>query len=214
MLGGSMQVNKLIKTVQEQGRSNVPRYLYHITTKGHYNKMVKDGFINTSRDVGDESLRGVFMFDLKNFTKRWCFSGFDCIDWQLSFAKALLLKIAQKSSDVVLLRIPTRTLPLNKLRCRSQLSQDTKGVNAVKQKHYTRKKQAIEYIYQKSIPMKYVQKVGEVDTKVDLSDFSKSKNAINNFDIIQLLADFCHNQPESQCIEVAKKNSSEFKKII
>ena len=61
--------------------------------------MLKDGFINASHDANPiTNLSGVFMFDLKNFTKRWCNTGFKFDKTNpFSLAKGLLLKRAAPS---------------------------------------------------------------------------------------------------------------------
>ena len=70
-------INPIIKN-QPTGRHNIPRYLYHLTTKENYNSMLKDGFIKTSHDVElSSNLEGVFLFEMINFVKRWGSTGFD-----------------------------------------------------------------------------------------------------------------------------------------
>ena len=218
IVGAKMQINNLTEHSQTFGKHKIPRYLYHLTTKENYNNMAKDGFIKISEDVGVETLQGVFMFDLKNFTKRWFHTGLDYIDWTLSLARALILNTLLKSSEIVLLRIPTNNLQPNLLKCRCQDEQGecnitTEGVCATKQKHYTRKKYAIEYIYQKNIPINQVEKIGEINTKLDLQDITNIKNKLKNVNTLQILTDLFKQQPEKKCIELAKNNSSKFRVI-
>ena len=58
----------LIQSAQKalgKNNSKIPKYLYHITTKSHYNSMLESGVIKTSKDVSPMSnLNGVFMFDM------------------------------------------------------------------------------------------------------------------------------------------------------
>lgn len=109
-------VTNLAKTVSarsQNGQSAVPRFLYHITSKKNYESMLKDGFIRTSQDAADmTNLNGVFMFDLKNFTKRWCNTGFSMGDDFLTLAKSLFLKGSSKTSNIVVLKVPTKKLTL------------------------------------------------------------------------------------------------------
>ena len=59
-------------TDTQLGRRNLPRYLYHITTENNYQQMLKDGYIKGHHDLDlNTHLSGVFLFDLKNFSKRW-----------------------------------------------------------------------------------------------------------------------------------------------
>lgn len=58
--------------ITKSGKPNLPRYLYHVTSRKNYEAMLKSGEIRTSHDAClSSSLEGVFMFDLKNFAKRW-----------------------------------------------------------------------------------------------------------------------------------------------
>ena len=146
----------------KSGRRNIPRYFYHVTNKKNYEIMLKDGFIKASHDARVESnLNGVFMFDLKNFTKRWCHMGFDIGENPgenfLTLAKGLFMKSSSNSSDIIVLRIPTKELPLDKLKCRIQggtnisLSHAFNGDIVTRQKHYTRKRLPVEYIFDGNI---------------------------------------------------------------
>lgn len=210
-----------------KGRCNVPRYLYHVTSKANYEKMLQDGFIKKSHDFAqDTNLNGVFMFDLKNFTKRWCNMGFyigeNTQENIFSLAKALFMKTSSKTSDIVALRIPTRSLSLGKLKCRVQgvnltLSHANNGDSALRQKHYTRKKQPIEYIFEDNIPLNCVEKVGEADSGVILEDLLKENvSGVSLYEKInpkELLAKLFKGQPEEKCIEISKNSTIEFKSL-
>ena len=159
------------------------------------------------------------MFDLKNFTKRWCNTGFKFDKTNpFSLAKGLLLKSASNNSDIVVLKIPTKDLPLDKLKCRTQdITSNisdfhaSNGDFAVRQKHYTRKKQPIEYIFQESIPMSSVQKIGEANTGTTLENITE--DTYKKFDIKQILAHLFKGQPEEKCINLANSSNIKFKDL-
>ena len=115
-------INPIIKN-QPTGRHNIPRYLYHLTTKKNYNSMLKDGFIKTHHDAcATLNLDGVFLFEMINFVKRWSSTGLS-IDWlkkPFLLLDALILQAATKNPEIVLLKIPTKNFLLEKLRCRVQ----------------------------------------------------------------------------------------------
>lgn len=107
--------------------------------------MLKDGYIKGYHDEDIRTnLSGIFMLDLRNFTKRWMTTGIDCGEQLLTFAKCLIMQASKDDSNIVALKIPTKTLNLSKLKCRSQISENnihiTNGDFATNQKHYTRKK--------------------------------------------------------------------------
>ena len=218
----SLNAAQRILPSRKGGRRSVPRFLYHVTSKTNYESMLKDGFINASHDANPiTNLSGVFMFDLKNFTKRWCNTGFKFDKTNpFSLAKGLLLKSASNNSDIVVLKIPTKDLSLDKLKCRTQditsnpsISHILDGDFAIRQKHYTGKKQPIEYIFQEPIPMSSVQKIGEANTGVSLENMINimDPDMYKNFDIKNTLTNLFKGQPEEKCINLANSSNIKFK---
>ena len=181
-----------------------------MTSARNYESMLKDGCIKTSPDafIGN----GVFATELTNLFKRWRVNK----SWQnQSLQENLLQQVSKGSDDIVILKIPTKSLDSEKLVVRSQnklcgmisrkefapLDRDidtkfalrkdvkgwlsslrsyikrnmetfekpeivehlTSGASANRAKHFTRKKEAIEYIYLDNIPVKYVEKIGQVN---------------------------------------------------
>lgn len=210
----------------KNGRRNVPRYLYHVTSKKNYEGMLKKGVIKAGQDAALESnLNGVFMFDLKNFTKRWCHMGFDIGENPgenfLTLAKALFMKNSSKTSDIVVLRIPTKGLPLDKLKCRIQggvnpsdisMSHVMNGDIATKQAYFTRKKHPIEYIFQGNIPMSGVQKAGEANTGVILEEMIDA-STYNKLKPLEILKNLFRGQPEEKCVQIANNSSIKLKNL-
>ena len=105
-------VMQIIKTI---GKHKIPRFIYHMTNKGNYESIIRDGVIKTSRD---ELLgRGVFTTELTNFFKRWRKNS----SWENnSLQERLLQQISKGEDEIVILRIPTANLDSDKLVIRSQ----------------------------------------------------------------------------------------------
>ena len=114
-------INKILSMLRSKGceinkanPNKIPRFLYHLTTKSNYEKMLKTGAMNPSK----EGLCGenIFMLDIKNFFKRWT-----KFNLGGSHQKRLLAHVSGANrEDVVLLKIPTKQLQREKLGIRSQ----------------------------------------------------------------------------------------------
>lgn len=201
-------------TSTQLGRRNLPRYLYHITTENNYQQMLKDGYIKGHHDLDlNTHLSGVFLFDLKNFSKRWTTMGIDLGDKLFTFAKGLIMQASKDDSNLVVLKISTKTLSQNKLKCRNQLTDskthNTYGDFATNQKHYTRKKNAIEYINEGNIPIQNVTKIGEANVGFNLHKAMEnlSENIFDKIDVKKILQNLFKNTPEGKCINIATKET-------
>lgn len=201
-------------TGTQLGRRNLPRYLYHITTENNYQQMLKDGYIKGHHDLDlNTHLSGVFLFDLKNFSKRWTTMGIDLGDKLFTFAKGLIMQASKDDSNLVVLKISTKTLSQNKLKCRNQLTDskthNTYGDFATNQKHYTRKKNAIEYINEGNIPIQNVTKIGEANVGFNLHKAMEnlSENIFDKIDVKKILQNLFKNTPEGKCINIATKET-------
>lgn len=200
-------------TGTQLGRRNLPRYLYHITTENNYQQMLKDGYIKGHHDLDlNTHLSGVFLFDLKNFSKRWTTMGIDLGDKLFTFAKGLIMQASKDDSNLVVLKISTKTLSQNKLKCRNQLTDskthNTYGDFATNQKHYTRKKNAIEYINEGNIPIQNVTKIGEANVGFNLHKAMEnlSENIFDKIDVKKILQNLFKNTPEEKSINIIAKN--------
>lgn len=201
-------------TGTQLGRRNLPRYLYHITTENNYQQMLKDGYIKGHHDLDlSTHLSGVFLFDLKNFSIRWTTMGIDWGDKLFTFAKGLIMQASKDDSNLVVLKISTKTLSQNKLKCRNQLTDskthNTYGDFATNQKHYTRKKNAIEYINEGNIPIQNVTKIGEANVGFNLHKAMEnlSENIFDKIDVKKILQNLFKNTPEEKCINIATKET-------
>lgn len=200
-------------TDTQLGRRNLPRYLYHITTENNYQQMLKDGYIKGHHDLDlNTHLSGVFLFDLKNFSKRWTTMGIDWGDKLFTFAKGLIMQASKDDSNLVVLKISTKTLSQNKLKCRNQLTDskthNTYGDFATNQKHYTRKKNAIEYINEENIPIQNVTKIGEANVGFNLHKAMEnlSENIFDKIDVKKILQNLFKNTPEEKSLNIIAKN--------
>lgn len=201
-------------TGTQLGRRNLPRYLYHVTTENNYQQMLKDGYIKGHHDLDSSThLSGVFLFDLKNFSKRWITMGIDWGDRLFTFAKGLIMQASKDDSNLVVLKIPTKTLSQNKLKCRNQLTDskthNTYGDFATNQKHYTRKKNAIEYINEGDIPIQNGTKIGEANVGFNLHKAMEnlSENIFDKIDVKKILQNLFKNTPEGKSINIATKET-------
>lgn len=194
--------------ITKSGKPNLPRFLYHITSKKNYESMLKSGEIRTSHDAYlDSNLEGVFMFDLKNFAKRWTstFFKFKESDDKFNLGSALVCK----NSDIVLLKVPTKKMNVDKLKVRVQ--DETKvdyhtlnGDSAKFQTLYTRRKKPIEYIYNQNIDISDVQKIGEVNLNINLDNRSELIEFMQKRPFETLLKLF-NGTPEEKCVQKMQK---------
>lgn len=205
------------------GKHKIPRYLYHVTTKKSYEKMLETGSI---KDLQACDGRGVFLFDLRNFVKQWKETK-EVVEQPRTSLLALIsgTKLIG-SGDIVMLRIPTSILDARTLKIRRQkllrcgaagqqeyINQQTKnpykiseslkemiamdGETALNAKLY-RQKEAIEYIATHSIPIDKVQLVGA--TKLDGAAV-KMANA-DKKDMPEVWKALTVGQPESNVFEL------------
>lgn len=191
------------RIIEKTGKPDIPRFLYHVTSKENYNSILKNGMIKTSYDCCPVSdLNGVFMFDMKNFSKRWANTWIDIAKYHVNLGKALMTKNIMgsaefsKSKEIVLLKIPTKKMDINKLKIRPQdrgmLDASNIGLlngdSAIYQSIYTRRKNPIEYIYEENIDVSKIQKIGETTLKYDSHEDCLKTVAEKPFEILlQLL---------------------------
>lgn len=171
-------------------RRKIPRYIYHLTSEANYNSMLKDGFARITEDKFFVE-KGLYAIELSNFFKRW---GKNKSWGYEDLQRALLRQVVHWFSsagkgkgNLVILKIPTAKLDSDKLTIRSQncLFENEKCFNQVSgsvRNHlrgftpsqeaplYKRRKHAIEYIYSEDIPMKNIQRIGNI---VNISDLRK-----------------------------------------
>ena len=95
-------------------QSQIPEFLYHLTNKSNFNKIVESGEIKPSKDIID----GVFMFDMADFQKNWIGCKYSSTPQPISLS--LLLQAIKYDDGLVLLKIPTEKLDTAKIRIRPQ----------------------------------------------------------------------------------------------
>lgn len=190
--------------IRKTGKPDIPRYLYHMTRKKNYEQMLKDGVINKYIDTGGSGLSGAFMFDLKNFEKRWVNTWFNIGDMKVNLGRALLSKHASNAGiggatqDIVMLRIPTKNMDISKLKIRRQdVMNLDEADSAIYQSVYTRRKLPIEYIYESDIDISEIQKIGDTSIEIKNEEELKKIIELKPFD---LLLKLFKGQPEEKGI--------------
>lgn len=93
----------------------VPRFIYHMTSKENYLKILESGQLKASGD--DFIAKGVFMTDLENLFKHW---GRNYAWGEESLQARLLRQCKKRTDELVILKIPTSALDYQKLSIRSQ----------------------------------------------------------------------------------------------
>lgn len=202
------------RIIEKTGKPDIPRFLYHITSKKNYDSMLKSGIIKTSEDSNRASeLKGVFLFDMKNFVKRWANTSIHYSkDVSINLGGALLYKNGlpgdnlRKVTDIVLLRIPTKNMDINKLKIRPQnlMKEVIKGDSALYQTIYTRRKNPIEYIYGENIDVSTVQKIGETQLEFNSIIEAAQKLAEKPFELLMRLL---KGQPEEKGVKILSQQN-------
>lgn len=97
------------------GKHIIPRNLYHITDAVSFEKIKADGYLKPRRPNSSYAKEGVFAFELQNALQRW---------QQMPYRgkTTLLGKLLEitRTSNMVILKIPTKNLDTDKLLIRSQ----------------------------------------------------------------------------------------------
>lgn len=91
---------------QNIGKHKIPRYLYHLTSRENYQKILESGYIKPGND---HFPFGVYMLELDSFSKYW--------------GKSMRNDLVRKcggSNELVMLKIPTSSIDTSKIRLRTQ----------------------------------------------------------------------------------------------
>ena len=195
-----MRIRKLYNL--PNGKHIIPRYLYHITDMEGFKGIQNRQKILRTPDYWSRSICGVFMIDLRNYTKRWAT---DCSLTGESFARDMLKQCAHGDRDLVIFRIPTEKLNKDDLIIRSQNryfndknmkkhSYHTEyGANVREQSLFARRKEAVEYVYNGAIEMCDVEVLGVAKNYLRL---------LRQGGLKAVLSEFFKGQPEMQCVNL------------
>lgn len=194
-----MKINNI--ETQNFGSRKIPRYLYHITDSQSFAKIKDTGKIKKSIYTLDFEKPAVFLFELKNLTKRWNKN----YKWyNNNLAEELLFQCAHNLPNIVILKIPVAKLIKNDLRIRSlrellssskNTDHVTSGAPASQSKKYKTKKEPIEYIYPHEISFNDVETFGHADNYSSI---------LNKKGLKGVLAELFSGQPEEKCINLLK----------
>ena len=166
------------------GKHKIPKYLYHITPTKNLESIKKAGLHMTEDDLYGE---GVFMFDMANFLKFWTKKGN-----KEDYAKELLQYVGRHSTNVSIIRVPTKNLVKKDLSVRRQdklfnvmnkyddvddiyqaysrkeistklMDEISEGEQAIMANKFDRKKVPFEYIYPSDIAAKDIEVIGQTN---------------------------------------------------
>ena len=105
-------INTTVKTLSAMSKHRIPRYVYHLTNKSNYERIIQSGELKCS--ISDVFVpEAVFLADLVNFFKRWKFK--PAGSKISSLQEKLLYQVQKDEGDLVMLRIPTAKLDSEKL---------------------------------------------------------------------------------------------------
>lgn len=184
------------------GKHKIPKYLYHITPTKNLESIKKNGLRMTEDDLYGE---GVFMFDMANFLKFWTKK-----DSKNAYANELLKYIGKHSTDISIIKVPTKNLTTKDLAIRRQdklfdvvnkyddvddiyqaysrkeistklMDEISEGEQAIMANKFDRKKVPLEYIYPSDISAKDIEVIGQ--TSYDYTKINIPKifrNLLNN----------------------------------
>ena len=169
------------------GNRKVPRYIYHLTTKEKWSRILSSGELRPSYDG---CMKAVCMADLSNLFGQW---KADLRTKGQQMLKDLVDHVQKDNSNLVILKISTEKLKRSEFFLRPQgecfkISKEdgfipwllkgkdkntvpnrkflllTEGVEAQNARKY-RHKDAIEYVYKNGIPVQNIEKIGETPTQ-------------------------------------------------
>lgn len=177
------------------GKHKIPRFLYHITTKDNYNKMMQDGYIQISKSCTRG--QGLYLFEMQNMIKHY-----KDFDGERNLGRLLNQVIANSGNEAVLLRIPVSILDAGKLAIRSNAGPGRNGMkssikaalgdSALASHLYKQRKVALEYIYPNQLPMDNISVVGSARFKdTDLDDIDENR-------ALELWKELTKHQPEQK----------------
>ncbi len=173
--------------------SEVPEFLYHLTSKKNYEKMLKDKVINVSEWEAQSAngLAGTYMVDKANLINGWptkCEELFGSMN-----AGGVLTVWCSKGDDLMLLKVPSKSLDTNKLRfrsyfdtCRAMISGDMeagKGFPISELSRFKDKTSPLEYVYMDKIPTEHisVESITPLDAPLFESLMQADTNTVSQF---------------------------------
>ncbi len=118
-------------------KQNIPEFIYHITSKENYEKILKDGKMKfSSFEAMGGNCKGVYFVDKDNFLNKWVgrtekeLFGADSNGTPLDIGEMLMLWTCKGTNGTVAIKIPTSNLDLSKLRFRPYIQACKEGMEA------------------------------------------------------------------------------------
>lgn len=184
----------------------LPRYLYHITNTKALEGINSSGGLNAFKNDYHFLQPGIFLFDLDNFLKYW--NGTKIGDREVSYT-AEIVERAAKSYNLACLRFSCDSLDISSLFVRSikrlfstidtfdDLHHLQKGDTALKRRLYNQRKEPVEYIYTKFLPLNEAQ----ISTGKKVPGFISLPYSEQRKASIEALASVFEDSPEKVAIQ-------------
>lgn len=111
---------EVLKELSDEEINSLPKYFYHITSPNNFKLMTNDGFIRTSTDshLHKEGNEAVFLLEGENTLTKW--NSIQNGEESSYITRLLQYCNKDKNGNVLILRIPTSKLDINKIKFRDQ----------------------------------------------------------------------------------------------
>lgn len=160
-----------VSAIKSDKKLNIPEFIYHITSKENYERILQDKKITASVfESGQNGCHGVYLVDKDNFLQKWLGRKEPDLLGDIDIGELLMMWTC-KASEPVAVKIPTSRLDLSKLRFRPYIEACVEtfekfdsstmkvGSKLVKEglplsdlSKYIRTNEPIEFVYMDEIP--------------------------------------------------------------
>lgn len=161
-----------VSTIKPAKKTNIPEFIYHITSEENYEKILHDKkIIKSTIETGQNACYGIYFLDKDNFLQKWLGRKEPDLSGDVDIGEALMAWTC-KGNNPVIIKIPTSRLDLSKLRFRpyleackesfEKLNSDTmkvdsklvtEGLPLSDLQRYIKTNEPIEFIYKEELPI-------------------------------------------------------------
>ncbi len=105
--------------IHTKKNKDIPEFIYHITSKENYEKILKDGKMKISSfEAMGDNCKGIYFVDKDNFLQKWVGRKEIELFGDADIGEMLMLWTCKSIDGTVAIKIPTSSLDLSKLRFR------------------------------------------------------------------------------------------------